>query len=82
MPLTADSAVRQNSDGVPAATSSTPVAVSLSGGETTAAGNTQSNGGTGNSPFDGYFVYGDTMSDGLIETPGFLTAVTSTNNRG
>jgi hypothetical protein len=31
-----------------------------------------------NSPFDGYFVYGDTA---VIETAGFLTAVTSTNAR-
>ena len=34
-----------------------------------------------NSPFDGYFVYGDTASSGLIETAGFLTAVTSANGR-
>ena len=34
-----------------------------------------------NSPFDGYFVYGDTKSGGLLETAGFLTAVTSTNAR-
>lgn len=34
-----------------------------------------------NSPFDGYFVYGD-LNAGPIETPGFLTAVTSTNPRG
>lgn len=33
-----------------------------------------------NSPFDGYFVYGDT-DNGLISTSGFLTAVTSTNSR-
>jgi hypothetical protein len=34
-----------------------------------------------NSPFDGYFVYGDTESAGSIATSGFLTAVTSTNSR-
>lgn len=34
-----------------------------------------------NSPFDGYFVYGDTELSGLIATTGFLTAVTSTNTR-
>jgi len=33
------------------------------------------------SPFDGYFVYGDTESSGSIATTGFLTAVTSTNSR-
>lgn len=34
-----------------------------------------------NSPFDGYFVYGDLTSGGAISTAGFLTAVTSTNSR-
>lgn len=33
------------------------------------------------SPFDGYFVYGDTESSGSIGTAGFLTSVTSTNAR-
>lgn len=40
-----------------------------------------------NSPFDGYFVYGDVtfpnpVTSGNIDNPGFLTAVTSTNTRG
>lgn len=34
-----------------------------------------------NSPFDGYFCYGDLTSGGAISTSGFLTAVTSTNAR-
>ena len=39
-----------------------------------------------NGPFDGYFVFGDVVhpnaeTTGRIDTPGFLTAVTSTNSR-